>query len=877
VNLDRRLLVALLTLVSPLASAAQDPATPPPPNTMVPRALVLKAARLFDGRGDTVVSPGIVVVRGGRIAAVGPGVPLPAGAEVIDLGDATLLPGFIDVHTHLQSEATGDWYRDQVDSALRIATEQAHDARVYALRTLEAGFTTVRDLGSTEFVSLGLRNAIDKGVVEGPRMQVSIGQIGARGGHADYDPFVPGRLVGATVREGICAGPDECRDAVRWQVKYGADVIKFMASGGVLSLGDSVDAPQLTLAEMSAIVDEAHRLGKKAAAHCHGDAAAKVAVAAGVDSIEHGTFLKPDTLAQMKKAGTYLSATLMTGTQHLDNFPEAIRAKAALADKSQERMFRDAVKSGVRIACGTDSGVTPHGRNATEMVRMVGFGLAPAAALRACTATDAQLIGRGHDLGTLESGKIADVIAVQGNPLADIHAVEHVSFVMKEGKVHRRAPAAPAAQILVLKAARLFDARGDGMLKNGMVVVEGKTIKAVGAGLPIPRNARVIDLGDATLMPGFIDAHTHITERFVENWRQAFVEGLFVFPTERAHEAAHNAEETLLAGFTTVRNLGASDHVDLGLRNAIARDLVPGPRMLTAGWPIGSTAGHADSPIPVEHEGHKRGPAEGLCNGADECRHAVREQVKAGADVIKFMVSGGVLSLTDPVDVPQFTAEETQAIVDEAHRWKKKAAAHCHGDAAAKIAVAAGVDTIEHGAFLKADTLAEMARKGVALVPTLYAFETVGRMSAEGKFAPLVNEKAQAAARAGGQMFANALKAKVRIGLGTDAGVQPHGGNAHEFTLLARSGMPAAAALRAGTSVDAEILGLAESVGTLEAGKLADVVAVPGDPLADPSATERVLFVMKEGRIYRLPDGAAQATSAAGSQARTSPAGRDGP
>jgi imidazolonepropionase-like amidohydrolase len=274
--------------------------------------------------------------------------------------------------------------------------------------------------------------------------------------------------------------------------------------------------------------------------------------------------------------------------------------------------------------------------------------------------------------------------------------------------------------------------------------------------------------------------------------------------------------------------------------------------MLVAGYGIGASGGHADgNPTPPDRLATQPSPLTGVCNGADECRKAVRLQMKYGADLIKFMPSGGVLSLSDPVDVPQLTQEEMNAIVDEAHQWGRKVAAHCHGDRAAKMAIAAGVDSIEHGAFLQQDTFAQMKAKGTTFVPTLLAFETAGRKGAQGKYTPAVNEKAKAAAAAAGRAFKWAVQAGVKIALGTDMGVQPHGPNAREFRLMVDNGLAPAAALHAGTAGAAELLGIADKVGTLQAGKLADVVAVPGDAVADVTRTEQVSFVMKEGRIVK--------------------------
>ncbi len=404
-----------------------------------PRTVVLKAAHLFDAVSGTLTEHGVVVVSGSKIQAVGSDAAIPAGAQVIDLGDATLLPGFIDAHVHMSEQSSPEWYRDWFNSVMRFPAEQALYGAHYAKVTLEAGVTTVRDLGSADYISLGLRNAINAGQIPGPRMLVANYAVGATGGHADQDPVPPQRIAVAGPIQGVCNGADECREAVRYQIKYGADVIKFMPSGGVLSLSDPVDNPQLTQEEMNAIVSEAHNWGRKVAAHCHGDRAAKMAIAAGVDSIEHGSFLKDDTLLEMKKKHVYLVATLFAGAwvgEHLDTFPPAIAVKARAAAAQAQQMFRHAVKIGVPFAMGTDAAVEPHGLNAREFALMTKNGLTPAQALMAGTANGADLLGLADKIGTLAVGKSADIVAVAGNPIADIHATEHPVFVMKEGAVY---------------------------------------------------------------------------------------------------------------------------------------------------------------------------------------------------------------------------------------------------------------------------------------------------------------------------------------------------------------------------------------------------------------------------------------------------------
>jgi imidazolonepropionase-like amidohydrolase len=440
VKIRRVLLVA--ALLPPLAALSPAHAADTAPAGAAAETVVLKAAHLFDSTGTQLKIGGVVVVRGERIVSIGAGA-VPAGARVIDLGEATLLPGFIDAHTHLTLEFEKDYYHLVYTRMMRFPAEQAMYAALYARRTLEAGFTTVRNLGAWDFVDVGLRNGINAGVTEGPRILTAVHGIGSPGGHFDNYSFPPDRVKPWGPIEGICSGADQCREAVRYQMKWGADVIKIAASGGVLSEADPVDVPQLTPEEMSAIVSEAHKWKRKVAAHCHGDTAARLAIEAGVDSIEHGSFLTEDTLKLMKAKGVYLVPTRMAVywvSKMADTYPPQIAAKARAAAAAHGTMFKTALRVGVPIAFGTDAGVYPHGMNAMEFGLMTELGMSPAAALLAGTRDAAKLLGVQGDVGTLEAGKVADIVAVPGNVLSDIRATEHPLLVMHLGHVVLRNP-----------------------------------------------------------------------------------------------------------------------------------------------------------------------------------------------------------------------------------------------------------------------------------------------------------------------------------------------------------------------------------------------------------------------------------------------------
>ena len=414
--------------------------------------IVLKAARLFDGKADRLETPGVVVVFDNRIESVGPKSVIPAGARVIDLGDATLLPGFMDAHTHLRGGAVGDSGARQLVPLTHTLAERALSAVPVARVTLRAGFTTVRDLGGAQLMNIGLREAINKGYVEGPRMLTVAAALGTTGGHCDSTTgFQPNVLSSVLESPGVANGADGMRAAVRWNVKNGADVIKVCATGGVMSLNDDVESPQLTQEEMNALVDQAHTMGRKAAAHAHGAEGAKRAIRAGIDSIEHGSFLDDEALKLMIEKRTWYVPTLMAVEGVREAIPKGrldprVVKKAQRAMDSIDYTVKRAIAMGVRIAFGTDAGVYPHGRNAGEFKLLVDSGMKPIEALKAATSYDAELLGIIDRLGTLAPGKLADIVAVPGDPVADIRQTEKVFFVMKEGVIYRNDQASVRAR-----------------------------------------------------------------------------------------------------------------------------------------------------------------------------------------------------------------------------------------------------------------------------------------------------------------------------------------------------------------------------------------------------------------------------------------------
>jgi imidazolonepropionase-like amidohydrolase len=399
-----------------------------------PPLVAVRAARLIDGRGGAPIAPAVVIIRGERLEAAGSGLAIPVGARVIDLGSATLLPGLIDLHTHLTS--TGVHWEDELLKTTpgQAALHGAQNARV----TLLAGFTTCRDMGPTwPFTDIDLRKAIDEGVVPGPRLMVSGNYVSPTGGAGDARQF--SIYVDVPIVRNLADGPDEIRKAVRTNLKQGADFIKILGTGAVFSKGAPPGAQQYTEEEMHVAVEEAARWGKHVAAHAHGTDGIKAAIRAGVHTIDHGSMMDDEAVELLRTHHAYFVPTLYTSEvgPSRANVPESERERSRQMKDLKERSFRLVLKSGLPIGFGTDAAVIPHGQNAHEFASRVRLGQSPMDAIVSATRTAAAIIGWSDRVGTIDPGKFADLIAVSGDPLRDITELERVTWVMKGGVVYK--------------------------------------------------------------------------------------------------------------------------------------------------------------------------------------------------------------------------------------------------------------------------------------------------------------------------------------------------------------------------------------------------------------------------------------------------------
>jgi len=400
--------------------------------------LVVRAARLIDGTGGTPISPAIVVVRGDRIEAVGGAVAMPAGARVVDLGSVTILPGLIDLHTHLTSSGV-HWEDELVKTTPGQATlHGAYNSRI----TLLAGFTTCRDMGPTwPYTDIDLRKAIDEGLVPGPRLMVAGNYVSATGGAGDARQF--SIYVDVPIVQNLADGPDAIRHVVRTNLKNGADFIKILATGAVLSKGTPPGAQQYSEEEIRVAVEEAARWGRSVAAHAHGTDGIKAAIRAGVRTIDHGSMMDAEAVELLRTRHAYFVPTLYTSEAIAvnPNVPEAEKERSRQIKDVKDRSFQMVLKAGLPIGFGTDAAVIPHGQNARELTYRVRLGESPMAAIVSATRTSAEIMGWSDRVGTVERGKFADIIAVAGDPLRDISELERVSWVMKGGVIYKGQPA----------------------------------------------------------------------------------------------------------------------------------------------------------------------------------------------------------------------------------------------------------------------------------------------------------------------------------------------------------------------------------------------------------------------------------------------------
>jgi imidazolonepropionase-like amidohydrolase len=407
----------------------------------------------------------------------------------------------------------------------------------------------------------------------------------------------------------------------------------------------------------------------------------------------------------------------------------------------------------------------------------------------------------------------------------------------------------------LIHAGKLIDGRSDAASAKKTLVIDGETIVEIADGYLEPADGdEVIDLADATVLPGLMDMHTHLTHQGSE---KSYMERMQLNPGDYAIQSVVYAERTLMAGFTTVRDVGDVYNLSVPLRDAIGAGFIPGPRIFTATKALATTGGHADpsNGMRADLQGDP-GPKEGVVNSVEDARKAVRQRYKDGADLIKITATGGVLSLATNSQNPQFTEEVIRAIVETANDYDFMVAAHAHGAEGMKRAIRAGVKSIEHGTYMDDEAIRLMKEHGTYYVPTIMAGKWVeAKSKIDGYYPDVVRPKAAAVGPVIAGTFAKAYAAGVKIAFGTDSGVSPHGRNAEEFVYMVEGGMPPMEAIQSATAVPAELLGIQDKVGTLEAGKQADVIATRGDPLEDISTLQHITFVMKEGVVYKLESG----------------------
>ncbi len=829
--------------------------------------------------GEALLEPGrppqtdvAISIRGERILKVEPMSAKPAGhggpgVTVIDLSCCFVLPGLIDTQTHLNTQPglPPRYERLTLWSDADYTTLAIGNAR----RTLEAGFTTIRNMGSPGRSILALRDAIDEGRIPGPRLQVAGEIVRPTGGelrewfHDDAETVFG--------RSAVCDGVADCRRAVRAQVARGSDTIKVMTTR---DLGPDSLA-QFELNELIAIRETAHRLGVRVTASAFSTDSIDLALDAGFDAIVHGTFADDGTFERLAGGDGYFIPTLVAArtVREMAENPDL-----PLSDEWREEnlaiytgmvgSFRKALASGARIAFGTDAGWRAHGGNAEQLEQMVELGMSPEAAIVSATRNAADAIGWSEDVGSLTAGKYADLIATERSPLEDISVLRQPLFVMQSGRVAVDGRLAtgdsPTDEYTIVHAGRILPVPGRPAAGPHTIVVRGRLIHALHEGLRSPASlglpdAAVVDLRDGFVMPGLLDTHVHLT---TEPRPGGLRTTLYRGDAYLSILAAVHAERVLDAGFTTVMDMGtgrrAHEKAIFAVRDAIAAGRLEGPEILAAGSPISATGSSRTGRF-VDALEAVIGP-QAVCSGPADCRDAVREQVARGADFINFYNTGSLL-LADPPPIT-FTAAEMEAIVAAAHALNRVAVAdggNTRNDASGiDTAIRAGADVIDTVTWPGPETFRLLRRAEGYFSPHVHALnaavgDSEGSLTAGsmGWLPPPILESLFALKQETPSALAG-YRAGARLVIGSDSGVFDHGLNANELVDYVGLGIEPMDTLAAATVNVAAAFRLLDRTGTLEAGKEADIVAFAGSPLEDMTTVRRPILVMSDGRIHRL-------------------------